>query len=223
MKRLTDRQWKMKKVAEAKKLVISSLIGQNVGHLEKTALLGFMQSHGYEPVMVAIPGFSTSARTLAFKSGDEIIAVNREGLIEDVSKKARPAKAASEDSGPFNFSKWLKKQALYEGAQGYAVAQRRAWANCVKCKQDAGSGAQEAWDKCLDEFQKGGKDGKWAYDYASDVKDKMKITAQAYQAQMGEYWEKIQQKKLSGMTTAEAVNEVLKELEHRGRGIEVKP
>ena len=218
MKTLSDKEWKMKKVAEVRNITATGLLGQGVGHMDKLALVSFMQGNGYEPIMVEVPGFSQGSIT-AWKSDQEILAINPEGVLEDVSRKARPARQAS--SGGFNFKNWLNKQALYEGVQGYFVAQRRAWANCVKCKQDAGEGAQKAWDSCLEEFQKGGKGGKWAYDYASDSKDKIKLTAQSYQAQMGEYWEMVQQRKMAGKTTAEAVNEVLEDMENKGRRIDV--
>ena len=45
----------------------------------------------------------------------------------------------------FNLSKWLEKQAHYEGAQGYFAAHQWAWMKCQKAKLDAGIDPQKAW------------------------------------------------------------------------------
>ena len=84
--------------------------------------------------------------------------------------------ANKKESG-FNMKAYLSKQSHYEGVQGYMVAQTRAWQNCVKCKQDAGKTAQEAWQDCINEY--GGKKSneEWGYEYASDVNDKIKKKA----------------------------------------------
>jgi len=283
MKLLSNNEWKMKKQAEAKKLVLSSLVGAEVGHLNPIAMQSYMQDNGYDLIMVNL---AKKGRTTGWKSGDQILA-EEDGVLTDVTSKILTNKVAS-TSKVFNFKQWLEsragaidritspdllrkredelrsklrklrsssedvdgeeldktkkellsvidqlktaasqthlqKRALYEGVQGYFVSQRRAWSNCVKCKQDAGTNPQKAWDECLEEYQKGSKDAKWVLDYASDAKDKMKVKAQAYQSQMGAYWEKIDQKKKAGMSTAEAVDFVLKELERVGSSIPIVP
>ena len=124
----------------------------------------------------------------------------------------------------FNLKRWLEKQANYEGAQGYIRAQTRAWMNCTKLKLDAGMGAQEAWDSCCDEFQKGDKQLGWVSKYAGeDVAEKLRKQSEqaggGYQLQMGEYWERIKKKMAGGMTTGQAVLATLKECEQDGAKI----
>lgn len=71
----------------------------------------------------------------------------------------------------FNLKQHLTKTAnmAYEGSQGYFLAQSRAWMNCIKCKQVEGQSAQESWQGCFDEFQKGDRKLSWIQDYAGDV------------------------------------------------------
>jgi len=116
----------------------------------------------------------------------------------------------------FNLKKHLlQKQANYDGVQGYWVAQTRAWQNCVGCKQKKGASAQDAWMKCLEEYQKG--DGKlsWVADYVPEESSKIAKTAQSMgdggQLQMGPYWQRIQAKLKKGKTTGQAVLETLDE------------
>ena len=71
----------------------------------------------------------------------------------------------------FNLKQHLEKQAnmSYEGGRGYFLAQTRAWMNCIKCQQESKKSAQESWQSCFDEFQKG--DGKlsWIQDHMGEV------------------------------------------------------
>ena len=71
----------------------------------------------------------------------------------------------------FNLSTYLTKKAnmAYEGSQGYFQAQQRAWQRCVACKQKEGKSAQESWQGCFDEFQKGDRKLSWIQNYAGDV------------------------------------------------------
>ena len=63
----------------------------------------------------------------------------------------------------FNLKQHMEKQAnmAYEGGRGYFLAQTRAWMNCIKCNQEDKKSAQESWQSCFDEFQKG--DGKLSW------------------------------------------------------------
>ena len=64
----------------------------------------------------------------------------------------------------FNLKKYIKK-AFYEGASGYAVGQTRAWMNCYKQKSDQKKGPQEAWNSCMEEYQKEASKTKWLLNY----------------------------------------------------------
>jgi hypothetical protein len=68
----------------------------------------------------------------------------------------------------FNLKQHLEKTAnlAYEGGRGYFLAQQRAWMNCSKCKREKGKTAQEAWQECFDEFQKGDRTLGWLEQYA---------------------------------------------------------
>jgi hypothetical protein len=70
----------------------------------------------------------------------------------------------------FNLKNHLAKQAsmAYEGSQGYFLAQQRAWMNCSKCQRESGKSAQEAWQACFDEFQKGDRKLSWLENYAKE-------------------------------------------------------
>ena len=115
----------------------------------------------------------------------------------------------------FNLKRYLEKKANYEGAQGYWKAQTRAWMNCTKTKLDAGMSAQEAWQGCLDEYQKGDDNMGWVGTYAADALDKLKKQAQVSnggdQMQMGAYWDRIKKKVDEGKTVGQAVLETLDE------------
>lgn len=75
----------------------------------------------------------------------------------------------------FNLRNHLTKLAnlSYEGAQGYFLAQTRAWMNCIRCKQKNGEAAQKSWQECFDEFQKGDRKLSWIENYAKDVSDRV--------------------------------------------------
>jgi len=115
----------------------------------------------------------------------------------------------------FNLKKHLlQKQANYDGIQGYWVAQTRAWQNCVCSKQKKGASAQDAWMKCLEQYQKG--DGKlsWVADYVPEESSKIQKIAQEMggaQLQMGPYWERIKIKMKKGKTVGQAVLEALED------------
>jgi len=70
----------------------------------------------------------------------------------------------------FNLKSYIAKQAnfAFEGSQGYFLAQSRAWMNCSKCQREKGKTAQEAWQICFDEFQKGDRKLSWLENYAKD-------------------------------------------------------
>lgn len=70
----------------------------------------------------------------------------------------------------FNLKSFMTKTANLdnEGSHGYFLAQQRAWMNCSKCKREKGKSAQEAWQECFDEFQKGDRKMSWLENYASD-------------------------------------------------------
>ena len=70
----------------------------------------------------------------------------------------------------FNLHNYMQKTAnmAYEGSQGYFLAQQRAWMNCSKCKRVAGKTAQDAWQECFDEFQKGDRKLSWLESYAKE-------------------------------------------------------
>lgn len=121
----------------------------------------------------------------------------------------------------FNLKSFIEKRANYEGAQGYMVAQTRAWQNCVRCKQADGDSAQEAWEKCLEEYQKTNGTTDWvAKNCHKDEKEGLAKSAQ--QLQMGGYWDVIKKYKSKGMTTAEAVSFALKDCETAAKNIPVE-
>lgn len=67
--------------------------------------------------------------------------------------------------------KSFRKQAFYDSARGLMQTQTRAWQNCSKAKMEKGMGAQEAWNSCLEEYQKT-SGGDWALKYAAHPADK---------------------------------------------------
>ena len=92
-------------------------------------------------------------------------------MIQFVNQVTSPLVAKSRGvQKTFNLSSYLSKFAnlSYEGSQGYFLAQRRAWMNCVKCGQEDGKSAQEAWQKCFDEFQTDERKLSWLENYAKD-------------------------------------------------------
>lgn len=116
----------------------------------------------------------------------------------------------------FNLKKHLlQKKANYDCIQGYWVAQTRAWQNCICHKQKKGASAQNAWQECLDQYQKG--DGKlsWIADYVPEESSKIAKTAQlaGAQLQMGPYWQRIKLKIKQGKTIGQAVMETLEDCE----------
>jgi len=65
----------------------------------------------------------------------------------------------------FNLSKF-KKQAYYEDGRGLTQQMTRACMNCQKAKRLEGLGAQDAWYKCIDEYNKG-PSAEWSLKYSS--------------------------------------------------------
>ena len=123
----------------------------------------------------------------------------------------------------FNLKKHIERVAYYEGVQGYMVAQTRAWQNCVKCKMDDGNGAQESWEKCLDEYQKTAGTIDWIEKNCGKTVT-ASVAKEAQQLQMGSYWEEIRKYKGQGLTTAQAVSRALKDCEkNAGRIPREKP
>ena len=120
-------------------------------------------------------------------------------------------------SKTFNLKKYLEKQAsnYSEGAQGYFLAQTRAWMNCTKIKLEAGMGAQEAWQSCLEDYEKSDGTLGWVGKYASDLSTELEKQGQAagggYQLQMDPYWDRIKSKMGKGKTAGQAVLETLDE------------
>lgn len=73
----------------------------------------------------------------------------------------------------FNLQKYIRT-AFYDDARGYWNGQTRAWMNCYKQKSDRNVSPQEAWNNCLDEYQKTADKGKWMLSYSSDKEDAKK-------------------------------------------------
>jgi len=65
----------------------------------------------------------------------------------------------------FNLKKFIK-QAFYDDSRGHMQSQTRAWANCYKCQSDKNKSPQEAWNICMEEYQKSEDKGKWVLGYA---------------------------------------------------------
>ena len=84
----------------------------------------------------------------------------------------------------FNLKKCIKT-AFYEGASGYMVSQTRAWTNCYKQKSDQKKGPQEAWNSCMEEYQKEANKAKWMMNYsgAKDDAAKPELSAKTPAAQ----------------------------------------
>ena len=104
----------------------------------------------------------------------------------------------------FNLKSFLEKTANYEGAQGYMLAQTRAWMNCTKQKLASKMSPQDAWQSCLDEFQKGDKKMSWVGKYASELSSK--ITQEG-----SDYSEKLAANVKAGMPLSEAVVAAIEE------------
>lgn len=114
MKIMSDEQYKTKKIAEANKyLKMSSVEGQNVGHMEKDVLISFMMENGYN----AIEGKSS----MEFSNGSVRLAVDSSGII----CKASGAK------GGFNMKTYLSRSAQ----SNYGDREGTEWKKkCVKCQ-----------------------------------------------------------------------------------------
>lgn len=85
----------------------------------------------------------------------------------------------------FNLKQYIKKFAFYDDARGYWVGQTRAWMNCYKQQCDKKKGPQEAWNTCLDEYQKSANKGNWLLQYsgAKDEGSKPRLDAKTPAAQ----------------------------------------
>lgn len=84
----------------------------------------------------------------------------------------------------FNLKKCIKK-AFYEDGRGYMLTQSRAWMNCYKSKSDQKKGPQDAWNTCMEEYQKTADKGKWLLNYGADKEegDKPRLDAKTPAAQ----------------------------------------
>ena len=67
----------------------------------------------------------------------------------------------------FNLKKYIKK-AFYDDARGYMQGQTRAWMNCYKQQCDKKKGPQDAWNTCMEEFQKTAEKDRWLLNYGAD-------------------------------------------------------
>lgn len=65
----------------------------------------------------------------------------------------------------FNLKKF-RKQAFNDGAKGAIHSQTRCMMNCYKKQMDSGSGAQESWQKCLNEYNEVKGSSDWYKKYA---------------------------------------------------------
>lgn len=110
------------------------------------------------------------------------------------------------NDGTFNLKQHLQKQAnmSYEGARGYFLAQTRAWQNCIKCQQTDKKSAQESWQACFDEFQKGDGQLSWIQNHMGEaVVSKIKREATV------DYRETVKKAVADGKPISQAVNEAL--------------
>lgn len=78
----------------------------------------------------------------------------------------------------FNLKKYIKK-AFYDDVRGHMQAQTRAWQNCYKQQCDKKKQPQEAWNTCLEEYQKAENKGKWVLSYAGAKDEGIKQPASA--------------------------------------------
>lgn len=71
----------------------------------------------------------------------------------------------------FNLSKSsMGKKSMYDGGSPQVKEMTRMFSNCQKAKLDKGMGAQEAWQSCLEEYQKNKKNKDWTTKYAKSNK-----------------------------------------------------
>ena len=107
----------------------------------------------------------------------------------------------------FNLKTHMTKTANldFEGARGYFLAQQRAWMNCSKCQREKGKGAQDAWQACFDEFQKGDRKMSWLENYAAD--EGMKISKES----AVDYSEDVVKLAASGLAIGAAVTTALQQ------------
>ena len=103
----------------------------------------------------------------------------------------------------------------YEGVQGYFVAQTRSWQNCSRKKMLKGSTAQEAWQSCLDEYQKMDDNIDWVEKNALEDSLELQKNAQSTGSmmQMGSYLEKIKKHRAEGKSIGQSVMAALKDCE----------
>ena len=66
----------------------------------------------------------------------------------------------------FNLKQY--KTAFYDDAGGHMKSQTRALSNCYKQQCDKNKSPQEAWNICIEEYQKSEKKDKWIMDYGAD-------------------------------------------------------
>lgn len=109
----------------------------------------------------------------------------------------------------FNLKKFLKKQASYEGAQGYFSAQSRAWCNCFRDKLRSSKKPQQAWESCLEEYDKAGGNAPWALKYAA--KNSAGLQKEAELQEDKSYGETIHKNLESGLSIKAAIFKALHE------------
>jgi hypothetical protein len=91
-----------------------------------------------------------------------------------------------------NFNlKSLKKQSMFEGAQGYFIVQRRAWQNCIRCKLNDGKTANTAWEECLKEYQKSGNNAEWANKHLPEGLKKIASSVVDVEKHLVDYFRKL--------------------------------
>lgn len=133
------------------------------------------------------------------------------GLDEKI---ACPRHATLSRTSGFNLARYLAKRANYEGAQGYAKGQRLAWMNCVRCGMQNNKTPHEAWQSCLEEYQKKGNTLEWVADHLAE-----KVTKSASRHR-GSYAPLIQKHLKEGMDIPTSVKLAIDE--SAGQKIEIR-
>lgn len=123
----------------------------------------------------------------------------------------------------FNLKAHLLKTAFYEDVRGYWNTQRRAWMNCYKCKSDDGKGPQDAWNTCLDEYQKSTVNSDWALEYGGNkdggkkpyLDSKTPFAQKLASMDRPKYAEEIKAEVKGGKSTKSSIKEIIAKLENK--------
>jgi hypothetical protein len=75
----------------------------------------------------------------------------------------------------FNLKQYMTKTAYYDDGKGSMVSQTRSFQNCYKQQCDKKKGPQDAWNTCLEEYQKSGDKDKWVLNYSGAKDEGTKI------------------------------------------------